>query len=148
MLTFSVLVIDDEVDFMETLVNRLQKRKLEAIGVSSGEQALAILKERPFDVILLDIKMPGGMDGIETLREIRKHQPIAEVILLTGHASVETSIEGMQLGAFDYLLKPVRFEELLVKIASAFEKKSLQEVKISDARIRQLSIPPDASDGT
>jgi len=145
MLTFSVLVIDDEVDFMETLVNRLQKRKLEAIGVSSGEQALAVLTERPFDVILLDIKMPGGMDGIETLREIRKRAPLAEVILLTGHASVETSIEGMQLGAFDYLLKPVKFDELLVKIIAAFEKKSMQESKISDARIRQLKISSSES---
>lgn len=121
--TFSVLVIDDELDFMETLVNRLQRRKLEAIGVPNGEQGLELLKQRTFDVILLDIKMPGGMDGIETLREIRRLQPLAEVILLTGHASVETSLEGMQLGAYDYLLKPVKFEELLVKITAAFEKK-------------------------
>jgi DNA-binding NtrC family response regulator len=120
--TFSVLVIDDEVDFLETLVNRLQKRKLDAVGVASGEQALALLAERSFDVILLDIKMPGGMDGIETLHAIKKRQPLAEVILLTGHASIETSIEVMQLGAYDYLLKPVKFEELLVKITSAFEK--------------------------
>ncbi|MBI5062316.1 MAG: response regulator, partial [Desulfatitalea sp.] len=104
--TFSVLVIDDELDFMETLVNRLQRRKLDAVGVPNGEQAIELLKQRSFDVILLDIKMPGGMDGIETLREIRRRQPLAEVILLTGHASVETSLEGMQLGAYDYLLKP------------------------------------------
>ncbi|MBI5551388.1 MAG: response regulator [Desulfobacterales bacterium] len=127
--TFSVLVIDDELDFMETLVNRLQRRKLDAIGVPDGEQALELLKQRSFEVILLDIKMPGGMDGIETLREIRRLQPLAEVILLTGHASVETSLEGMQLGAYDYLLKPVKFEELLVKIAAAFEKNSPQENK-------------------
>jgi len=127
--TFSVLVIDDELDFMETLVNRLQRRKLDAVGVSNGEQAIALLKQRSFDVILLDIKMPGGMDGIEALREIRRLQPLSEVILLTGHASVETSLEGMQLGAYDYLLKPVKFEELLVKIAAAFEKKSPPENK-------------------
>ncbi|MBI5894479.1 MAG: response regulator [Desulfobacterales bacterium] len=127
--TFSVLVIDDELDFMETLVNRLQRRKLDAVGVPNGEQAIELLKQRSFDVILLDIKMPGGMDGIETLREIRRRQPLAEVILLTGHASVETSLEGMQLGAYDYLLKPVKFEELLVKITAAFEKKSPQEYR-------------------
>ena len=127
--TFSVLVIDDELDFMETLVNRLQRRKLDAVGVPNGEQALELLNQRSFDVILLDIKMPGGMDGIETLREIRRRQPLAEVILLTGHASVETSLEGMQLGAYDYLLKPVKFEELLVKITAAFEKKTSQENK-------------------
>ncbi len=132
MSTFSVLVIDDELDFMETLVNRLQRRKLDAVGVPNGEQAIALLKQRSFDVILLDIKMPGGMDGIETLREIRRLQPLAEVILLTGHASVETSLEGMQLGAYDYLLKPVKFEELLVKITAAFEKKTLDVGKSTD----------------
>jgi DNA-binding NtrC family response regulator len=123
--TFSVLVIDDEVDFMETLVNRLKKRKIEAIGVPSGEQALSLLKDRSFDIVLLDIKMPGGIDGIETLRAIRSHHPLTEVILLTGHASLETSVEGMRLGAFDYLLKPVKFEDLLRKIAVAHEKRTL-----------------------
>lgn len=136
--TFRVLAIDDEVDFLETIVNRLKKRKLDAIGVTSGEEALKLLDEQLFDVILLDIKMPGGIDGIEALREIKKIQPIAEVILLTGHASVETSIEGMRLGAFDYLLKPVRFEDLLQKMASAFEKKDSHEKKIRNAKIKQL----------
>jgi len=67
--------------------------------------------------------MPGGMDGIEILREIKKIQPSTEVILLTGHASIETSIEGMKSGAFDYLIKPVKFAELLEKLIAAFEKK-------------------------
>jgi len=120
---FRILVVDDEVDFLETIINRLKKRKLDATGVTSGEEAVALLKERLFDVIILDIKMPGGMDGIETLLEIKKIQPLVEVILLTGHASMETSIEGMKLGAFDYCLKPLKFEELLQKIGAAFEKK-------------------------
>ena len=127
--TIRVLVVDDEVDFLETLVNRLKKRKFEAEGATSGEAALELLKEKLFDVVVLDMKMPGGMDGIETFREMRKIQPHAEVILLTGHASVETSIEGMKLGAFDYLLKPVRFEELLAKLAAAIEKRVSQERK-------------------
>ena len=130
--TFSVLVIDDEVDFMETLANRLKKRNIEAIGVASGEQGLAQLEARAFDIVLLDIKMPGGMGGLEVLREIRRCQPLAQVILLTGHASLETSFEGMRLGAFDYLLKPVKFEELLEKIATALEKKSSVAGKSSD----------------
>jgi len=78
------------------------------------------------------------MDGIETLREIKKIQPLAEVILLTGHASIETSIEGMKLGAFDYLLKPVKLEELLSKMAQAFEKKDAHDQKIRKARIKEL----------
>ena len=135
---FRVLVVDDEVDFLETIVNRLKKRKLDATGVTSGEEALELLGEKLFDVVLLDIKMPGGIDGIEALREIKKIQPIAEVILLTGHASVETSIEGMRLGAFDYLLKPVKFEDLLQKMAAAFEKKDSHEKKIRDAKIKEL----------
>jgi DNA-binding NtrC family response regulator len=139
---FRIMVVDDEVDFLETVVNRLQKRQLNATGVTSGEEAVALLKEELFDVIILDIKMPGGMDGIETLREIKRIQPLIEVILLTGHASVETSIEGMKLGAFDYCLKPIKFEELLQKMAAAFEKKSTHDKKIRDAKIQQLNRHP------
>jgi len=135
---FSILVVDDEVDFLETLVKRLQKRNIDTIGVTSGEKALEALEERLFDVILLDIKMPGGMDGIEALREIKRKQPLAEVIFLTGHGSVETSIEGMKLGAFDYLLKPIKLEELLLKLGAAFERKVTQEQKIRKARIKEL----------
>ncbi len=135
---FRVLVVDDEKDFLETLVNRLNKRNVDTVGVLSGEAAVEEMKKQIFDVVILDVKMPGGMDGIETLREIKKIQPLAEVLLLTGHASVETSIEGMKLGAFDYLLKPVRLEDLLSKLGQAFEKKDTHEQKIRSARIKQL----------
>jgi DNA-binding NtrC family response regulator len=135
---FNVLVVDDEEDFLETIVNRLKKRKIDTIGVKSGEEALELIKEKQFDVVILDIKMPGGMDGIETLREIKKMQPLTEVLLLTGHASVETSIEGMKLGAFDYLLKPVKLEDLLIKLANAFEKKDSHDQKIRSAQIKKL----------
>ena len=140
--TFKVLVVDDEQPFVDTTVNRLIKRNIEAVGVLSGEQALESMKKRLFDVVVLDIKMPGGMDGIETLREMKKIQPLAEVILLTGHASVETSIEGMRLGAFDYLMKPVSLEDLMVKLAQAFEKKDSHEQKIRKAKIKDLMRHP------
>ena len=133
-----ILVVDDEVDFLETIVNRLKKRNLEATGITNGEEALAVMKKELFDVVILDIKMPGGIDGIEALREMKKIQPLAEVILLTGHASVETSIEGMKLGAFDYLLKPVKFDDLLEKMAEAFKRKSAHDKKIRDAKIQEL----------
>ncbi|NCO60447.1 MAG: two-component system response regulator [Deltaproteobacteria bacterium CG_4_8_14_3_um_filter_51_11] len=135
---FRVLVVDDEKDFLETLVNRLNKRNVDTVGVLSGEAAVEEMKKQIFDVVILDVKMPGGMDGIQTLREIKKIQPLAEVLLLTGHASVETSIEGMKLGAFDYLLKPVKLEDLLSKLGQAFEKKDTNEQKIRSARIKQL----------
>ncbi len=143
--TFRVLVVDDETDFLETIVNRLLKRKIDATGVPGGEAALALMKEKNFDVVLLDIKMPGGMDGIEVLKESKKIQPLTEVILLTGHASVETSIEGMNSGAFDYLIKPVKFAELLEKLIAAFEKKNAQEQKIRGAKIRGITSIPESS---
>ena len=133
---FSILVVDDETDFMETLVKRLQKRNIDTVGVTSGEKAIETMAHKRFDVVILDIKMPGGMDGIETLREIKRIQPLVEVLLLTGHASVETSIEGMKQGAFDYLLKPMKFEDLLTKMAQAFEKKATHDKKIRDAKIQ------------
>ncbi len=135
---FSILVVDDEVDFLETIVKRMQKRNIDTVGVKSGEEALETMKNKLFDVVILDIKMPGGMDGIQTLREMKKIQPLAEVILLTGHGSVETSIEGMKLGAFDYLLKPVKLEDLMIKIGEAFEKKDVHEQKIRKAKIKEL----------
>jgi DNA-binding NtrC family response regulator len=133
-----ILVVDDEFDFMETIVSRLKKRGLEATGASSGEQALEFMETKIFDVVILDIKMPGGMDGIEALKEIKKKQPLCEVILLTGHGTVETSVEGMKLGAFDYLLKPARFEELCEKIAKAYERKISQDERIRKANIQKL----------
>ena len=135
---FRALVVDDEEDFLETLVKRMNKRNIDTTGAKSGEEALELMKQKLFDVVILDVKMPGGMDGIEALREMKKIQPLAEVLLLTGHASVETSIEGMKLGAFDYILKPVKLEELLTKLAEAFEKKDTHDQKIRSARIKEL----------
>ncbi len=136
--SFRVLVVDDEEDFMETLVNRLNKRDIDTTGARSGEEALELMKQKLFDVVVLDVKMPGGIDGIEALREMKSIQPLAEVILLTGHASVETSIEGMKLGAFDYLLKPISLEDLLTKLAQAFDRKDTQDQKIRRAKIKEL----------
>jgi DNA-binding NtrC family response regulator len=126
---FSVLLVDDEPEFVETLVKRLKKRNLPVKGVGSGEAALQCLLEQPFDIVVLDVKMPG-MDGVETLREIKKLYPLVEVIMLTGHASMEVAIEGMELGAFDYLMKPMNIDELLYKLQDAYKKKSLQREKI------------------
>jgi DNA-binding NtrC family response regulator len=124
---FSILVVDDEEDFVETLVSRLKKRNVDAIGVSSGEEAIEHIKKKEFNIVIMDIKMPGGIDGIEAMRLIKKEHPQTEIILLTGHASIETSIEGVKFGAFDYILKPVKLEDLLNKIALALEKKNTQD---------------------
>jgi DNA-binding NtrC family response regulator len=134
----NILVVDDEGDFLETLMNRLKKRKIGTIGCASGEEAVRLAKQHQFDVVILDIKMPGGMDGIETLREIKRIRPEAEVILLTGHASLETSVEGMKQGAYDYLLKPIRLEDLLEKLVQALERKGSAENRAQSEEIRKL----------
>ncbi|HOV86287.1 MAG TPA: response regulator [Syntrophobacteraceae bacterium] len=124
-----VLVVDDETEFLETLVKRMKKRKLDAKGAQSGEEGLEVLKQSPVDVVVLDVKMPG-MDGIETLREIKKSFPLVEVIMLTGHANLEVAIEGMELGAFDYLMKPMDIDELLYKVQDAYKRKALHADRI------------------
>jgi DNA-binding NtrC family response regulator len=121
--------VDDERDYLETLLKRMQKRALEAAGVRSGEEALAFLAAHEVDVVVLDVRMPG-MDGLRALREIKKIRPLVEVIMLTGHACLEVAREGMAGGAFDYLMKPVDFDELLYKLEDAGQKKALQEEKI------------------
>jgi DNA-binding NtrC family response regulator len=121
-----ILLVDDEIDFMETLIKRLQKRGISVKGKNSGESALAELRENPVDVVVLDVKMPG-MDGIETLREIKQMFPAIEVIMLSGHANIEIAIKGMELGAFDYLMKPTNIDELVFKLLDAAKKKQLHE---------------------
>ncbi len=122
----TVLIVDDEVEFLETLVKRLKKRKLAVSGVCCGEDALERLKETSADIVVLDVKMPG-MSGLDALREIKKNYPLIEVIMLTGHANMEVAIEGMDVGAFDYLMKPIDIDELLYKIQDAYKKKRLNE---------------------
>lgn len=126
---FRVLLVDDEVELIDTLLKRMKMRQVDVEGVNSGPDALALLDRKNFDVVVLDVKMPK-MDGIETLREIKKRYPIIEVIMLTGHANVEVAIQGMELGAFDYLLKPIKIDPLLYKIQDAYKKKSLTDQKI------------------
>ncbi|MDA8407399.1 MAG: response regulator [Deltaproteobacteria bacterium] len=120
---FKVLLVDDETDFVVPLSKRLRKRNLEVNSASSGQEALDYLSQSPCDVVVLDVKMPD-MNGIETLRRIREIAPSVEVIMLTGHANVEVAIEGMELGAFDYLMKPVDIDDLLYKLQDAYKKKS------------------------
>ena len=124
MSSFKVLIVDDEVDFLETLVRRLKRRQVNAVGVTSGEAALEYMTGEPAEVVVLDVKMPG-MNGIDTLRELKKRHPDVEVILLTGHASVESGVEGLTLEAFDYLIKPVKLDELIERIMEAFDRRKV-----------------------
>ena len=121
-----LLLVDDEEDFRTTLANRMRKRHLTVWDVEDGYKAVEMTREKPVDVAVIDVKMPG-MDGLETLRQIKKINPLIEVIMLTGHASVESGIEGMRSGAFDYLMKPCDINELILKIEDAYQKKLFQE---------------------
>ena len=131
-----VLVVDDEIDFLETIVKRLVKRGIPTVGAVNGEDALEKIGHNEFDVVLLDIKMSGGMDGLDTLHGIKNLKPLVQVILLTGHGTVESSVEGMKLGAFDYVLKPARFEDLCEKIGEAYQEKQRLAGKVRKANTK------------
>jgi len=131
----NVLVVDDEKDFVEMFSLRLKEVGENVRRAYSGQECLETLAKADFDVVILDIKMPG-MDGIETLGEIKKHYPLVEVILLTGHGAVDTAVEGMKLGAFDYINKPADFEDLLTKLEEARKRKAEQEERIRQAQAR------------
>ena len=135
----NVLLVDDEAPFVETMTKRLTKRKLEVKTASNGPEALKVLDKNPtVEVVILDVKMPG-MDGVETLKEIKKRHPLVEVIMLTGHATVETAIDGMKLGALDYLMKPCEMDLLMAKVEEAAAKKRSHENKIVAARLKEIT---------
>jgi DNA-binding NtrC family response regulator len=121
-----MLLVDDEDDFRITLANRLKLRKIDITDAASGSEAINLVKEKSFDVAVIDVKMPG-IDGIETLAEIKKIDPSIEVIMLTGHASIESGMESMKIGAYDYVMKPCDIDELLTKTADAYQYKQLRE---------------------
>lgn len=121
-----VLIVDDEERFRTTLRKLLAVREIDAADVGSAQEAFAALQENAYDVILLDVKMPG-IDGIEALGKIKKQYPEVEVIILTGHASVDAAVEIMKLGGYEYLLKPCPIDELTGKIESAWERKQARD---------------------
>jgi len=126
---YKILLVDDEVDFLAPLRKRLAKRGFTVEEAHSGEAGLEVLAGYEADVVVLDVKMPG-MDGIATLHKIKESWPLVEVIMLTGHASMEAAIRGMELGAFDYLMKPVDFTELCHKLEDAAIRKAYMDDKI------------------
>ncbi|MBU0463760.1 MAG: response regulator [Proteobacteria bacterium] len=134
-----LLLVDDEKPFLDTITKRLEKREFNVSAVYSGKEALAELENnKSIEVIILDVKMPG-MDGIETLGEIKKRFPLVEVIMLTGHATVETAIDGMKVGAFYYLMKPCDIDVLVTKVEDAAAKKRRHDEKIMEARMKEIT---------
>ncbi len=136
-----ILIVDDEESFVEIIAERLSIRDYNVQTCFSGDAAVEKIKNGHIDVVILDVSMPG-MNGIETLREIKRMKPLTEVVMLTGHATVENAIEGMKLGAFDYLMKPCDTQELIAKINEAYARKKKQEEKITEAKIKELISSP------
>ena len=139
-----LLLVDDEERFLATTRILLEKRGVEHIRTAAnGSDALKILRKERIDVVVLDVKMPG-MDGVEVLRRIKQDHPVVEVIMLTGHASVESAVDGLKLGAFDYVMKPIDIPDLLQKIEEAYGKKKAHDEKIRAAKVNEIISHPMA----
>jgi DNA-binding NtrC family response regulator len=127
-----ILLVDNEIPFVKTLTKRLSRRELNIITAFSGQEALARLeKDSDIEIVVLDIKMPD-MNGLKTLENIKRDYPLVEVIILTGHSTVDSAIRGMRLGAFDYLVKPCDIDQLISRMQEAAENKRRLEGKWSD----------------
>ena len=136
-MTTKVLLVDDEVDFLEVMSERLVNRGMHVSTSTNAEAALKLVEKEHFDAVILDLKMPG-MDGLEALNRLKEKQPEIQVILLTGHATVEKGVEAIKRGALDFVEKPADTEALAEKIKSAKEKKMLIVEKASQERIMDI----------
>jgi len=136
-----LLLVDDEEQFVEALSERLSMRDYDVTTSLTGEDAIEKIKNYNFDVVILDVRLPG-IDGAEVLREIKNLKPLTEVIMLTGHGTVEMAIGGMKLGAFDFLMKPCETEDLTAKIDQAHDRKAEQEDRIRTAKLSVIASSP------
>jgi len=128
-----IMLVDDEERFLSTTKKLLERKGLQVSTAASGSEALEKLASENIHVVILDVKMPG-MDGIATLKTIKAHHPLVEVIMLTGHATVESAVDGLKAGATDYLMKPTDIDELVRKAEEAFAKRQVMDEKIRAAR--------------
>jgi DNA-binding NtrC family response regulator len=138
MVKMRMMLVDDEERFLQTTQKMVAKKGYEALTATSGAECLKKLEAELVHVVILDVKMPG-MDGVETLKQIRQRFPLVEVIMLTGHATAESAVEGMKLGATDYLTKPTSVEDLIAKAEEAFNKRVVLEQKIQMAEALKKS---------
>jgi len=141
MQNMKLMLVDDETRFLATTKKLLTKKGYDVLTADGGAQALSVLASKTVHVIILDVKMPG-MDGLETLRAIKKDFPLVEVIMLTGHGTVESAVEGLKSGATDFLNKPADIDELLVKAEEAYDKRLRLEEKIRMAQSRKFMKSP------
>lgn len=138
-----ILLVDDEVVFTNNMSKLLTTRGYRVTAVNNGDNAIRALEEEDFDVVVLDLKMPG-MDGITTLQEIKKLGLFTETLILTGHGSIDTALEAVKLGAYDYLTKPCEIDELVDKIEGAWGKKDVAEKEDLQEKIQKVVESPSA----
>ena len=136
-MTEKVLLVDDEEEFVETLAERMRSRGMEVTTTTSGKSALEQVDKEPFDVVILDLQMPG-MDGLEVLARIKKRQPDIQVVLLTGHATVSKSVEAIKRGAMEFLEKPVDLSSLSEIIHKAKATKMILVDRETEDRIKEI----------
>jgi DNA-binding NtrC family response regulator len=139
--TMKMMLVDDEERFLSTTVKLLSRKGYDVISAISGMEAIDKLRSQNIHVVILDVKMPG-MDGMETLKAIKKEFPLVEVIMLTGHGTVESAVDGLKSGATDYLMKPTDVTDLIQKAEEAFEKRLMLEEKIRMAQSRRYMKSP------
>ena len=141
MVTIQLLLVDDEKKVLNAYMTLLEEEGMNTLIADNGLEALRIIDEHSIDVIILDVRMPG-LNGIEVLRKTKQKHPLVEVIMLTGNASVESTVEGLKLGAFDYLVKPIDLSVLVTKVNEAYAKKEAVEEKIRKAKTEQIISHP------
>ena len=140
----AILLVDDEVVFTSNMSKLLTSRGYRVSAVNDGQSAIRALQENGYDVVVLDLKMPG-MDGITTLKEIKKLGLFTETLILTGHGSIDTALEALKLGAYDYLTKPCEIEDLVEKIEGAWSKKDRAEQRDMQEKIKKVVESPSAA---
>ncbi len=136
-----LMIVDDEERFLTTTEKLLKKMGVDVVTASSGGEALEKLRAHTVHVVILDVKMPG-MDGVATLKQIKRQFPMIEVIMLTGHGTLESAVEGLKTGAVDYLTKPADLDQILEKANDAFSRRKSIEERIRVARMRGLMKSP------
>jgi len=136
-----MMLVDDEERFLETTKKLLSRKGYDVLTAASGSDALDLLMKERVHVVILDVKMPG-MDGVATLKAIKNRYPMVEVIMLTGHATVESAVDGLKSGATDYLMKPADIDDLIKKAEEAFAKRQVIEEKIRVAQARMSMRTP------
>jgi len=140
----NLLVVDDEETFLRSMKKRLEIRDFNVIAVDRGEKALEAARKNPIDVALVDLKMPG-IDGEKTLEALKKEHEWMEIIILTGHGSIDSAVKCTKTGAYSYLQKPCEFERLLEELAAAYKKKVMNKAKIKEQKMNEFLQAASAS---